>query len=98
MGKGKKKAPRAAAIEGIRWYFSEERPPGPPPKPFLLTYVGDGVEEVPDVGRFQNGTTAEVDEETARAYRGRPGWSVAARAAPRAEEDGAGGGEGGGAR
>jgi hypothetical protein len=70
---------RAGAVEGFRFFFSEERPPAPPPKPFLLTYEGDDVVEVPGVGKFQNGTTAEVDTDVARALEGRPGWRVTAR-------------------
>jgi hypothetical protein len=77
-GKGKKR-PRAAAIEGIRWYFSEERPRGPRPEPYTLTYIGEGVEEVPDVGLFQHGTTAEIGEALAREFEGRAGWIVARR-------------------
>jgi hypothetical protein len=79
-----KKPFRAAAIEGVRWYFAEDRPRGAPPKPFLLTYAGDDVVEIPGVGKFQNGTTAEVDAETARACEGRPEWIVRER--PRAAE------------
>lgn len=75
----KKNTPRAGAIEGIRWFFSDERPAGPPPKPFFLTYVGEGVAEVPDVGAFQNGTTAEIGRRLAEEYRARPDWLVTER-------------------
>ncbi len=75
----KKPTPRAGAVEGVSWYFSEDRPTGPTAKPYFLTYDGGGVEEVKGVGLFQNGTTAEVGEGTAEAYRGRPGWIVRKR-------------------
>ncbi|GIW72030.1 MAG: hypothetical protein KatS3mg102_1572 [Planctomycetota bacterium] len=70
---------RAGFVQGVRWYFAEERPGGPPPKPFLLTYLGSGVEEVPGVGLFQHGTTAAVDRAVAERYRDRAGWQVVAR-------------------
>jgi hypothetical protein len=81
---------KAGAIEGIRWYFSNERPPGPPPKPFWLTYVGDDVVSVKGIGLFQNGTRAEVGPATAERYRGQPDWVVEERPRPKAEEDDAG--------
>jgi hypothetical protein len=83
---GKKKSSRAAAIEGVRWYFSEERPPAPRPKPFILTYMGEGVVEVPEVGLFQNGTTAEIGPELAREYEGKDGWLVGRRRVPPVDE------------
>ena len=83
----KAKSDRAGAVEGIRWFFSEERPAGPPPKPFFLTYLGPGVVEIPGVGAFQDGTTAEVDRAVADAHRGLACWRVIER--PRAGGAGA---------
>lgn len=73
---------RAAAVESVRWYFAEERPGAPPPKPFWLTYTGSDVVSVPGVGLFQNGTTAEVDGAIADRFRHRPDWVVASREPP----------------
>lgn len=67
---------RAGAIEGISWFFSEDRARGPRRKPFVLTYLGHDVVEVSGAGLFQNGTSATVDEQTARAFRGLTDWSV----------------------
>jgi len=84
-----KKTPRAGAIEGLVIRFAEDRP-RPPRKPFLLTYLGDGVEAVDEIGLFQRGTTAEIGLETAARLRGQPGWRVERRPAvderPRGED------------
>jgi len=72
---------RAGAVEGVRWYFSDERPSGPPGKPFLITYTGSDVVSVPGVGLFQNGTTAEASAKLAERLRGEPDWVVAPRPA-----------------
>lgn len=82
----KKPSNRAGAIEGLVLRFGEERP-RPPLKPFLLTYTGVGVEQVEDVGLFQNGTTAEIGREMAERMRGQPDWRVEPRPQPPADED-----------
>lgn len=81
---------RAGTVERVSWYFAEERPAGPPPKPFRLIYEGEGVEEVKGVGLFQNGTSAECDAATAETYRGRAGWRVVAQAGAAAASEGTG--------
>jgi hypothetical protein len=80
-------ASRAGAVEGIRWFFSDERPKPRPPKPFWLTYTGDDVVTVPGVGLFQNGTTAEVDADVAARYGVTPGWAVQPRAIRKIDDD-----------
>jgi len=81
-------AKKAGAIESFRFFFAGERPPGPPPKPFWLTYTGLDVVSVPGLGLFQNGTTAEVDAKVAARFREAPGWTVRERAlAPQTEEE-----------
>lgn len=80
-------AKKAAAIEGVRWYFSDDRAPPPPAKPFWLTYVGDDVVTVAGVGKFANGTRANVDAATAEIYRADPAWVVEALPPKPAEDE-----------
>jgi len=74
---------RAGAIEGVGLRFGNEGHPAPPPKPFFLTYLGGDVVELKGIGRFQNGTTAEVDRHVAAAYENLSDWRVEKRQPPR---------------
>jgi hypothetical protein len=87
MPKKANDAARAGAIESVQWYFAEDRPKGPPPKPFWLTYIGTDVVTVPGVGLFQNGTTAEVGKALADRYSGERDWRVEPRRSPAPETD-----------
>lgn len=56
-----------------------EGPRRPRPRPFTLTYLGEGVVSVEGVGLFARFTTAECDEATARRLEHDPRWRVQRR-------------------
>ncbi|MHC4391584.1 MAG: hypothetical protein ACYS22_09740 [Planctomycetota bacterium] len=82
----KKPSQRAGAVERFSFFFSENRPV-PAPKPYFLTYLGNDIPEIEDVGLFQRGTRAEVSAKVAEQYRQDPAWSVEKRVFRRESED-----------
>ncbi len=56
-----------------------EGPRRPRPRPFTLTYLGEGVVTVEGVGLFARFTTAECDEVTAKQLEQDPRWRVEPR-------------------
>ena len=72
--------PRGPAAEAVGFRINE----GPPQGPRLahtLTWLGEGVVEVPGVGVFARDVTAWVSPELAARYAGQPGWRVEGPAA-----------------
>ena len=69
---------RGAAAESVSFRINEG-PRARPAKPFTLTYLGEGVVSVPQVGNFTRGTKAEVGAAVARAYEGLADWQVERR-------------------
>ena len=66
---------RGPALEGLSFRVNEDRPVARQ-KPYWLTYLGDGVVRVDEVGLFQHKTSANVDRAVATAYAGRDDWRV----------------------
>lgn len=64
--------------EGVGFRINEG-PRRPRPRPFTLTYLGEGVVAVEGVGVFSRFTTAEVDARTAARHQGDPRWEVRRR-------------------
>lgn len=66
---------RGPAAEAVGFRLNEGPPRGRRPT-HTLTWLGEGVVEVPGVGVFARDVTAWVSSELAARYAGLPGWRV----------------------